>query len=736
MAFLSLLTIALSAGSCKKNEVAKEAKVDLSIIATSTSSVTFELIAEEAVKVSYCIFRSNDIPSSEYIDIEKPGSEPLRITINDLEENTEYTVSANATNKDGKTCQDVTALVTTTVKSSVDIEIKRWTSSGVTFSLNPVNAISCSYAVVKSDSDVENVDLTESVEIPLEKELVVNGLDEDTKYTIVAAAFNSSGEISERAYQSFRTEKEPFVDIKDIIIEGNQINVKILLENAVSYAYYVVKKNEEYPGLEEFKKIDAPAGENSFLVSNLDYMQDYVLLVCGMTSNDYAGKLVEKEFKTGEKVIRSFDISIEKIQSNDAIIDINIDNGIYSEYYVVLGKQKDIGNPEEYDWIANIESEYTFPILKQFRENVTFNLREYDESRGISPEQLYMIGGIPRKQDGSLDSEAVIWRPIQLKEVVIGESPFSCELEIIGTGYDAVKYRVKTDSEEVERFYMGYFDRHGVVLDEIVESILGKKPLVTFNEDLYLKSAYANITMAVIGVDNEGRLTNAISREITFKDLDYHGDFDADVEVVSSSRTSIVFDVEIPDDINRIAYHFVPEDKYDEQTFIKNLKCLNNKIIQESGEFLVDGLLPETKYVFAFMPISELEEPGNVKMINVSTEGLVFDGDERANVSVNITQVTDRGTGSYKIQGSLIANEYVSKYYMTAKSDSNPDLTYATFVERVGKGWFKECTGESQITGFGGGMSIGSNGYIWILPYDNEGKMCKIIEYKVEETWK
>ena len=751
---LPVAAIMLSMASCKEEDPAKEATIAIKVTATSQSSVSFELTATDAKSVSYAVAEAAQIESATYETIDEVGTSPIAVTKDGLAENAEYVIRAYATNADGKKSTTAEETFMTTSAPSIDIEVIEVTSSEVTFKLMPLNAASMKYSVEETSVDAETVELKNTVDNGEEQEITVDGLAEDSRYFIIAVAVNASGEESERAFETIRTELEPKVTIGEITAESNQARVALSYENVAEYAYAVAKKGDPEPEEGSYSKQAATGSSTSFIVSQLEPSTDYVLYVYGINMKGYAGETVSKEFSTTEYVEKPFELSVSNISSTDALISARFDSDEYSGYYIVLGTSKDV-NSETYDFQTAIDNIYSGNIPpRKYTEDSEFRLREWkdgtDTQRGFSLEAMYVIGGCPVKTDGSLDTNAIIWTSAQMKTVTFGESSLTATINEKTVTLGEITYNVSLSDESAANGFFVHYSSGDLTSDETNLEKQARNALFyqdanfTLGKDTTQAYLSPGTTYTLIAVprDKDGKLGQIATHVFTTKSLDYENpDITCEVELAGKTTSDMTFNVTLPSGVEEIRYKYDKTSSiFSEDDFVKAIKTngYGVKTITASGELKLEGLSAETEYTIGFVPVSEDGDLGVMQTFKEKTDSYVFDGNPAANVEMTVTKCEESQWGGYTVFIDLKPNEYVKEYVAEIKSETNNvQLTHSGLVDMYKNGSTDIYTGNATMDGYNhGGESAGDNSYLWILAVDTDGKYVPVIEYKIDGTWK
>ena len=735
----------LAISSCKEEDPAAPATVSIQVTATTPASISFTLSPENAVSVSYSVAKA-DAADYAFESMETKGDSDISIEETGLEENTNYIIRAYATNADGVKSEVQQKEAVTSSEASVSIDVIELKSTEITFKITPVNAVSYAYAVVESTEDVENVELKNKIDGGEAREFTETGLKENTAYSIIAAATNAAGDVSERAYESARTEIEPKVTIGEITPQSNQANVVLSFENAAKYAWSYAKKGEPQPEKDTFKEVALSGNSATLLVSGLEPSTQYTVYAYAINTKAYAGEIESKDFETIEYVQKPFEITVSNITSTDADISVTMDKEIYSKFYFVLGSNTTIMDIDSWDWASKIQTGWSWPMYFAYTDNMECNLRTWgDSDYGLTLEGTYMIGGIPEKIDGTLDNEAAIWTSATLKPVVIGESPLTCTINEVSTAMSTLTYNVTvSDENNLDCFYVystqGDISQNQTELDNAILSTIQRWPAYKPGKDSTLTwlSASTTYTLIAVAKDNDGKLSDASILTVTTKSLDFEGDAICSAEVSQAEKHDVTFDVTLNPGTVKVLYHSATKTDYDNDpdSFLRSLKVNNRKEITSSGDFSISGLDAGTGYVFGFVPVDEKGLPGKTVIIEQATDEYVFDGNPDATVALEI----NCGPNEYGGWSAVIKatpSEQVSKYFYQLKYENyNTNLTDNVFAGRCMTGQYTEYTGPQTFAGWGGnGEMVEKNASILILAIDQEGKLAPVVETRIEETW-
>lgn len=730
----------MSLSSCKKEieEVFGEAGVELDLVSVTSSSVTFSIDPNEnAVSVYYALAKVGENPDeSEYVEIDDISGN-VEISVSDLEENIDYCVTSFAINGAGKRSENTELQFKTGSAPVITVKTLSVTSSTAEFSVKALNAVSFWYGMAES-SGIEDVEMVKIEDLEKNTVLLEN-LKENTSYTFVAYAESASGEQGEKVFTTIRTETEPAVKIESADIGSDEAKFNVAFENAVKYAYSVKKSDEEKPGEDDYREMQLTGTSATILTSGLESSIGYILYLYAITNKGYKGKVIEYPFETIEKVELAFDIVVSDVTSTNARIEVKYDSEIYGKYYFVSGLSSKIGDVTKWDWKKIIESGWSYPKYKTYEAPLSTDLRSTVFPELMSVESVYMIGAVPEKSRGELDLEAAVWKSVELPKVKFGESDAACSIKQISTSCDSFKFLV--EGENSDCYYMTFTEgeQNAGMIDALAKKALEYNAMKNFGRDTikdYLEPSKKYTFVAV--PENEKGLGTPVSCIVETKSLDFEGPATADITVTELGQMEAVFGCVFGSSTVKVLYHYEEMNEYFDKTqFISSLKIGNYRFISESGDIKFENLDPARKYMFGFVPVDENGVHGKTVLLEESTKSFVFDGNPDAKVEMEIVSCEPAEFGMYLIKANAVPNDKVSKYFVLSVSEDNSYLTYDDFASQCVSGALESYKGENLIAGpFGKGFYVGKNASIWVLAYDSDGKMCKVSETRIEETWK
>lgn len=715
--------------ACKKTEEpAKPAGIRIEVNKTTTSSVTFTLIPENAVSMAYSFAPSDNTENAAFTELQ--GTEQQEITISDLEGNKEYTITANATNSDGVTCSNVTEKAVTTESASVKVELLSVTGNSVTFKISTVNAVSFSYAVVKP-TEIENAELTEVNEAG-PKEITETGLESGTVYSIIAYAYNADGEQSEMVLEPAKTEIMPEITVSNIETDENSATVTFECKNTLNLFYALTEKGAPAPEEKDFSSSTVTDKPFTAYFYELELGSEYTIWTYGTNKTGYKGELTSTDFIVEKGEEKDYKVSISNITQFDAEVNITWDQTKYPEAYWVVMSPNAIPDPSSFNWKEAIDNYAAQTVWGPG----TYNLSSFM----IQPGERYRIG-VMFKSAEETTSDAYIWKDVDLKKVNIGESDCSIKIEHIMSAHSTITYKV-INEKNAEYYYIGYTDSEDKVESSVLDVIKYGTKCYDFNMETsqgYLETEKEYYIIAV-PVDAEGKFGNYTVLEASTTAIEITGDATLSCELTSASYCSLEYNVEFISGVTEAPYIVFKEGDYASDDEILKALASSYSKAYASGPinvtFLATGgqLTNNTSYNLWIAPLDKYGRLGQITKLTNSTKKITFDG--TGNVAIRIDEFSNQEVG-FKIKATLTPDSNVSGYlYKFTHSSSVDGFTDEAIVEGFYNGWTPEMTtGEIQTTGWDGtGESIYADTYLIILPFDQSGRMCPLIKYFIEDT--
>lgn len=745
MYLLCLFLAALSLSCKEKEEIIEEASLELKITQTSSSSVTFSITPDKnTVAYSYACVKSEELSSANFTRVESPDYGEY--TIENLEPDTEYTILANAENKAGAISDNISEEFVTTSAPSIKIKVTEVIPNKVTFTLTPLNAVSMIYACVPS-SEAETAELTNTIESGKE-ETVTLDVNENTQYAIVAQAKNESGELSEKAFSSFRTGEGAKVEITEIESDEVSATVKITHSGASNIYYALTNANEE-PA--EYKKITASSTYPSALYFyDLNEGSQYTVHIYADNKDGFETEPVKQSF-TAEAPAQPKDLTVKvsniTYRDADVQIEYNTEKIQYCQAYVkrIIDGTLAI-NPSEFDWDAAITNKQTTKIdesgnthklndlITSFAigngnttaQNAHINISD-DSRSNLTIEGKYFLGITGIDKDGNVVSESSVWKEIQLDNVTFGESEVSLTIEDIEVGFDSYKYKVISNGATA--YYIKWVYDNPEDPEATAKTMLPNKVGYTssFERTQTFENLEQNREISIIAIpeDENGLLGEVVIHQIKTKEVVFDGNAKTNVSLTRKSMTTLHYNIEFDENTASFKYiHFSSDDAtWSDEQYAQN-RLLKAKENTEPLNIDLTNLEQDKEYQLWVLPIDKEGRMSEIIKIKNKTDAALFEGN--AGATITIDEFTNSGFQS-KVKYTITPDESAVGFYHTAWSMSNinslDDKALAAYLMNSGT----YSTEKVSVTGKdGSGMQIfGKEIGVVVITVDKDGKYSK-----------
>lgn len=716
--------------SCKEEEPPvsfAEAEVSIDIKSTTSNSITFSITAENTESAFYRYFESNNQNSgNEYTEIEADSD----ITLNGLNEKTEYTIAAYGINGDGQRGKEVTASAVTDENPFVRITEIKATSRSVSFKISTTNAVSYGYCVYP-EANPENTEMT-IVENGESASFEIDGLVPDTDYIIAAEAYNASGDKSEKITKNFKTEIEPEIEVSDCESDGESATITVICKNAEKYYYALTKKTEAEPSEKEYVSDKASDNPTKIYFYELEENQEYRLWTFAESKNGSRGIVSSYDFNSGNITDKKeFHVSVSEITKFDAKINVEWDGSKYSNVYWVAASTETIPDQDNFNWETAISSWQAQEIMTPGEYMLS--------SFFLDPGTKVRVGFLFKGHDGQEDSE--IWKDIDLKRILFGESECSINIEITKTSYSAITY-IPTAENGTTGYFFGYTSNKDEI-ERYAMDMIRYTPLYTFGEEIIQGSLSKETKYYLIAVpiDNEGKFGNIVTIEASTGKPEINGTGLMTATLSESSYCSLKYKIELGNDASSAVYLVFQDGMFQtDEEKLNNLATSYNKIYSsgdidisylQNGEKLKNG----QKYEIWFSAIDKYGRLGEIVKSIGETQKITVDGNGKAEITVD--EIHFEQPAGFK--GKITVkpdNNTEGFYYMITSKDIAESFSDTDIMEMILSGQGSEyIKGTYQIAGWdGNGEYLPSDSYLTVLPIDNSGRISPLIKYFIEES--
>lgn len=727
-----ILAVGLLSYSCKKDgeEPLPEATVAVEISSATSTSVTFSLSSENAVKLSYAVYKKDVASSAKWTDIEAT-EEPVSITVSSLEENTSYVVAANATNAADVVCANVEKEFVTTSLPMVSLEVLSYGTRMITIKVSTINSDCYGFAVVEPSQ-------VESTEIVLDQnaqggEHIIEGLNPNFLYSVLVQSGNAAGERSEIVLEPVRTEAEAVVTVENVETDEQFAAVRVVTnEDASKFFYVLTKKGAAEPSKDKFIEEKAAIKGTTLYFYELETGSEYTLWLYAQNKKGFDGDVTSENFVVEKSDNTDYGVVVSDITPFGASVNISWNTEKYATAYWTVQNSLMIDDPDNYMWESGINNGFVQQVWYQG----TFNIKDYFYIEQSAPKQR--LGVLFKGVDGVDD--IAVWRDITLAEINFGESDCKVSIDVPAISYSSVAY-VVNNTDGCDSYYVGYTDSEDI--ESFARGLILTQKLSSFGTEVI----QANLTpetkynLVVVPVDADGLFGNYVSKEITTTKVESVTAQEVKATLKSAKYTSLVYDVVLDSESTHALYYTFTDDEYttDDEMMTKLGTNIYSQIAA-SGEFTVTGtsngayIKNNTSYNTWIVPVDKYGRLGKVTKLKDKTEQIAFGG--TGSVSIVVDEFIQQEFGA-KAKVTISPDENLSGYYFKTVDVTQIDgLSDEALVELLFNPYVPPTykTESFQIAGYdGNGEYVYEGSYLLVLPVDKENRLCQPVKFKIEK---
>ena len=234
-----------------------QAKVDIEIVETTSSSVKFILAPLNAASMKYAVAESSEDVRSIELDNAVEASEETEVETRGLMENTSYTVVALAVNSGGEESERAFSTFRTEIEPLISIETIDAEYNQATVGIVAENAVEYAYCCVEKDAPApEEQDYSRHSLDGSSVSFILTQLEPLTEYSVYAYGINSKGYSGAPVSKDFITEEyvtKPFeIKISDVTSTDAAIEVSIDKDLYSKYYFVAAPASMMYPSSEDW----------------------------------------------------------------------------------------------------------------------------------------------------------------------------------------------------------------------------------------------------------------------------------------------------------------------------------------------------------------------------------------------------------------------------------------------------------------------------------------------------
>lgn len=347
---------ALLVAACAKDPVTAVPEISLEMKSSTACSVTFSAEVSGTDSYSYiCRPASEAVPEAEAILAEGYSASPSApITVNGLEPETEYRISATASNKGGAG-NVATITVRTSARASISIAAGEATAESLTFTITAEGCDHVAYIIKEGESASPEASeiLEKGNAAESGKAVTVNGLKESTSYTVSAAA-SVGGEMSEVSSIQMTTlspAHNPSVEIVCGEVTDNSVVFTINATDSekVSYMFFVKGSRDLPDASKVMEEGSSTRSGEANAMNNIPANTTYVIAA----ASSYGQEISEVKYSEVTTLDKPLEGPVKFDRQAAALYYGDTHGTGYAEYVVVLADGETAETGGEYTTVNN-----------------------------------------------------------------------------------------------------------------------------------------------------------------------------------------------------------------------------------------------------------------------------------------------------------------------------------------------------------------------------------------------
>lgn len=643
---MALVTFGFS--GCSKDDPASTVetpKIVISNVVATSSNVSFTLTPKDCSKYTYAVALKGQTGTETTVE----GNQPATKTVDGLEADKTYTITAIPYATDGVKGTSVTHDFVTNPKATVvigtEIEV---TFNSASVTLTPTNATKYAYAYYPSATKPAELQWIEIVgNDPQTVELA--DLTPDTEYLLEAFATNVEGDGEVVISDPFRTQAMPQVTIGAVTATAKTATFTLTPTAATGFAYICYVSGHRPTDPTWVKVTSAEAKE--VIVENLTPKTDYVIEAYGFNANGDGAIVTSPVFRTTEaapltvnavatakSVLIHFELNKDKAAGYkySTLIDPN------DEYTVIHNIEEFLADVAAYEWSYPLQEADQYNVLT-CESNKTYKLYAVccDEKGVAIPTMAQEITITTLASDRTGTGQATV----TIGNVTPGSITLSADLSFSDNSamylVNAVpKSKVDQMGGNIKMFVNGNLDTFQLNAVGSMEN-----PAVVRN--LAPDTEYY---IFAIAIDRNGKFGEIISKLAHTAVIEYDPNVTITLTPNQVGFTNVVFDVALkgaPTQIrikNLTKFAFIEQYESDKSLIYKDLygELADQMYIDETNHYKADWLEYHTEYLLIALPVKEDGSFGTPFEIEYSTAKFEATGTS----IVTVTQ-TDAATNLY-----------------------------------------------------------------------------------------
>lgn len=511
-----------SARKTVKATTTSAASASIHVRNAMAKAVEFTVSPVNAAYFEYFCVKSSEAASAEFIKVEETKTQVF--LIEDLEPETEYTISARATNSNGETGETAVEKFTTAKLATASIDEITPAAKTAVIKVSCTDTDSLFYYIGSSEPSAENYN-----RIKVENNtatFTAYDLEPETEYTVWVYPKDKNGYAGETISSKFTTISRGNIGVEVSNVGMRDADVEIFFNKEMySKVYFITGSSDNFPEnpsdfywesyISRCKSFEEDfTGKYSDLTSTVKPAEKYMI---GIIATDAEGNLLKDaqawtEIATSEAKLGVSDIKLEfeyNVTSTAISYTVKAENA--SRFWAKIQKKDLISTNEEYA-LKNSSSVYS-----DFDKTYSTN--------NLTPEYDYVLMGFAIDKNGNYGPLTAI--DIKTPEITFNGKG-SAEVELLTVGHKTVNFSCTFGENTVQTRFLAVLKNNDpdypTEKDVINGLAVGSKKTILYsnasNKSIGGLKADTDYIIYYTTLDNENNYSALQSIEIHTKNLE------------------------------------------------------------------------------------------------------------------------------------------------------------------------------------------------------------------------
>lgn len=534
--------------------------------------------------------------------------------------------------------------LTEPVIPSISISDVKATSTTITFTVKPVDAVKYSYSVLPKGVQGSMT----TVEDGNENTITVENLTPDTEYTISAVATSVDNFESDLVTVNCITNAKATVSISEITPTDNSVSVKFTPTNATGFRYAVTPEGEDPT---EWTTVEGNS-ETTAEIKDLTPETAYTIHACAY-NEEGDGEIITEGFTTLEAPKA---LNVELVATSYAVyMSFEFNPELADRYVFTYPTTKD---------------SFEFTGIDGFLEHVVSNAWAYTDytesyrevSLGFPSSTELFVYAVCKDKEGAVLPETALEISVTTKALSqLSGSTAKAELKSVETQSMTADFEISL-SEECLMYHAGMIPAENI--GDTPVNMYVNENLSSFQmlpvEETDFKTTVSNIlpnkdyVAILFAADKNGDITALASEKVSTTEIEYDENSTAEINVLSSTFTSTTFSLVKNNckDVRFLQVEKTIADASSDDDFYAQLYSPFSQVIMpgESGNFTIEWLNYNTEYILYTIPVKEDGSLGKPGKLAFSTGKYVQEGTSTATIEVLNIDRTDPSVAVAKVK--------------------------------------------------------------------------------------